>query len=116
MKMVTYFHNVKEKFGYHREKRWSTTISLNLNRVMDDDEFEKCILNSIVPLYPDKEDIKEQRVMVKKDSRSKRININMLAKLRNRCMRLYPRVPNKTSVPQETHRNYGELKSRFRKS
>ena len=54
--------------------------------------------------------------MVKKDSRSKRININMLAKLRNRCMRLYPRVPNKTSVPQETHRNYGELKSRFRKN
>ena len=59
IKMVTYFHNMKEKFGYHREKTWPTTIWLNLNRVMDDDEFEKFILNSIVPLYPDKEDIKK---------------------------------------------------------
>ena len=47
--------------------------------------------------------------MVKMDSGLRRTNMNMLAKLRNLGIFLYPGVPNTISATQETDRNYGEL-------
>ena len=52
--------------------------------------------------------------MVKVDSGPGRLNINLLAELHLVGFYLYPGVPNTTAVTQETDRNYGPFKGRFR--
>jgi hypothetical protein len=48
---------------------------------MDEDEFEKYLLNSIVPLYPDAKNMPGYRVLLKVDSGPGRMNIRLLTKL-----------------------------------
>ena len=55
-----------------------------------------------------------KRVLVKIDSGTGRINVEMLARLKNLGFYLYPGVPNTTSISQETDQNYGMFKSAFR--
>ena len=58
------------------------SIGLNEKGGMDDDEFEKYLKNSIIPLYPDALDVPGKRVMIKVDSGPGRMNIELLAELR----------------------------------
>ncbi len=78
---------------------------------MNDEEFDKYINNSIVPLYPDLEDTPGKRVLLKVDSGPSRNGRDLLNKARFRGVYLFPGLPNATSVQQETDINYGPFKS-----
>jgi hypothetical protein len=56
------------RFGCDEERMWPCTIGLNEKGGMNDEEFDKYINNSIVPLYPDLEDTPSKRVLLKVDS------------------------------------------------
>jgi hypothetical protein len=78
---------------------------------MNDEEFDKYIDNSIVPLYPDLEDTQGKRVLLKVDSGSGRNGRDLLNKARFQGVYLFPGLPNATSVQQGTDMNYGPFKS-----
>ena len=65
----------------------------------------KYMNNSILPLYPDIEDVPGKRVILKVDSGPGRLNVEMLADLRLQGLYLVPGVPNTTHVTQETDQN-----------
>jgi hypothetical protein len=44
------------KFGKKKVCPWPVTFGQNEKGSMDDEEFEKYLMNSIVPLYPDAKD------------------------------------------------------------
>ena len=90
------------------------TMGLNEKGGMDEAEFEKYFRNSILPLFPDALDLPGFRVRVKVDSGPGRLNVNLLAELWLLGFYLYPGMPNTTAVTQETDRNYGPFKGRFR--
>ena len=77
-------------------------------------ELDKCIENSLLPLFPDIQDTERKSVILKVDSGPGRMNEEMLAKLRLQGFYLVPGVPNTTSKTQETDQNYGPFKSSFR--
>jgi hypothetical protein len=83
---------------------------------MDEDEYEKYVLNVICYLYPDAANMPGKRVIIKVDGGPRRLNTELLAELRLRGFYLYCGVPNTTVVTQETDRNYGPFKSRFRRN
>ncbi len=116
MDMAEYFPDILCKFG--RETALPTAISYGMNEKggMDEKEFEKYIKNSILHLYPDACDVPGKRVIIKVDSGPGRLNTELLAELRLLGFYLYPGVPNTTAVTQETDRNYGPFKSRFRRN
>ena len=95
---------------------WPTTCSLNEKGGMDNDEFEENILHNIVCLYPDACDVQGNRVIIKVDSGTGHLNMNLIARLCNLGFYLYPSVPNLTAVTQETDQNYGTFKSIFRQN
>ena len=114
--MVKFMKNVRGKFGCTEEKTWPCTFGMNAKGGMDDCEFEKYNLGSIIPLYPDAKDVPGLRVMIKADSGPGRTAASLLTKLRMLGFILYPGVPNTTSVTQETDRNYGPFKTQFRQN
>ena len=79
---VIYMHDVRGKFGNEENKIWPVTLGMNEKGGMDDDEFEKYIHTSIVPLYPDVSNTKGKRVLIKIDSGPGRTNPDLLASLR----------------------------------
>ena len=111
--MVNFMKDVRGKFGCNKEKSWPCTFGMNAKGGMDDCEFEKYNLGSIIPLYPDAKDVPGLRVMIKADSGPGRTAASLLTKLRMLGFILYPGVPNTTSVTQETDRNYGPFKTQF---
>ena len=114
--LVRFIPKVRGKFGRDTEFEWSPTFGMNTKGGMDDCEFEKYMMNSLVALYPDARDEEGLRVLVKVDSGPGRLNPQLLARLRLMGFYLYPGVPNTTAVTQETDRNYGPFKSQFRKN
>jgi hypothetical protein len=114
LEAAAYFRGVWCKFGRKTAKYIGTSVGLNEKGGMDEAEFEKYFRNSILPLFPDALDLPGFRVMVKVDSGPGRLNVNLLAELRLLGFYLYPGVPNTTAVTQETDRNYGPFKGRFR--
>ena len=82
-------------------------------RFLDSEEFEKYIMNSIVPLYPHARNQRGKRVMLKVDSGPGRMSLNLLARLRHMGFILYPCVPNTTHVMQETDQLYCPFKTQF---
>ena len=79
---ITYFPKIKGKFGNSDFKEWPVTIGMNEKGGMDDVEFRQYFLNSIVPLFPDSDNVNGKRVMVKVDCRPGRLQDNFLAKVR----------------------------------
>ena len=120
MDAVLYLQSVRgtfgncDKDGNYVERIWPTTFGMNEKGGMDNEEFAKYVTNSILPLYPDVEDKKGKRVLIKIDSGLGRLNLELLAQLRTPGFILYPGVPNTTAVTQETDQNYGLFKSKFR--
>ena len=105
---------VRGKFGGDEVKDWSCTFGMNEKGGMDDEEFYKYIANSILPLYVNARDMPGYRVMIKADSGPGRTCPKLLTLLRHMGFILFPGVPNTTAVMQETDRNYGPFKTRFR--
>jgi len=103
--MVRFMKNLVGKFGCKKEKSWPCTFGMNAKGGMDDCEFEKYNLNSLIPLYPDAKDVAGFRVMIKADSGPGRNATSLLTKLQMLGFTLYPGVPNITSVTQETNQN-----------
>ena len=97
-----------------RAKYIGVSVGLNEKGGMDEAEFKKYFRNCILHLFPDALDLPGFRVMVKVDSGPGRLNINLLAELHLVGFYLYPGVPNTMAVTQETDRNYGPFKGRFR--
>ena len=80
-------------------------IVMNEKGGMTDNEFDKYIDNSILPLYPDLEDTPGKRVLLKVDSGPGRNGRELLMKCRFCGLYIYPGLPNATSVQQETDHN-----------
>jgi hypothetical protein len=77
---------------------WPCTIGLNEKGGMNDEEFDKYIDNSIVPLYPDLEDTPGKRVLQKVDSGPGCNRRDLLNKAWFQGGYLFPGLPNATSV------------------
>eukprot|EP00804_Cyclotella_cryptica_P026199 CCRYP_009772-RA/>CCRYP_009772-RA protein AED:0.17 eAED:0.17 QI:0/0/0/1/0/0/3/0/383 len=82
---------------------------------MVDVEFREYFLNSIIPLFPDSNNVNGKRVMVKVDSGPGRLQEDFLAEARTLGLIVYPGVPNTTAVKQETDQNYVPFKTHFLK-
>ncbi len=67
-KFLTHISDTSGKFGCTEERSWPCTIRMNEEGGMTDVEFKKYINNSIVPLYPDLEDMPGKCVLLKVDS------------------------------------------------
>jgi len=78
---------------------------------MTNNEFEKYIDNSIIPLYPNLEDTPGKRVLLNVDSGPGHNGRELLVKCHFRGLYIYPGLPNATSVQQKTDLNYGPFKS-----
>ena len=114
--LVQFIPKVRGQFGTAADHSWVATFGMNAKGGMDDEEFEKYIMGSILPLYPDAKDVPGRRVMIKVDSGPGRLNCKLLARLRTLGFYLFPGVPNTTAVTQETDRNYGPFKTQFRQN
>ena len=110
---ITYFPKIKGKFGNSDFREWPVTIGINEKGGMDDVEFQQYFLNSIVPSFPDFNNVNGKRVMVKVDLRPGRLQDSFLAKARTLGFVTYPGVPNTTAVTQEMDQNYGPFKTQF---
>jgi hypothetical protein len=105
--------------GTGTEHELDCTFGLNAKGGMDQDEFEKYMMLSLVDRLGeilDAADLPGKRVMVKCDSGPGRLNVELLARMKFLGFYLYPGVPNTTAVSQETDRNYGPFKTQFRKN
>ncbi|KAL7532024.1 hypothetical protein ACHAWF_009676 [Thalassiosira exigua] len=114
--MIEWMLNTRGTFGCDEEKSWPCTFGMNAKGGMDDVEFYKYVVNSILPLYPNTKDLPGRRTMLKVDSGPGRTCKKLIASLRMLGFILYPGVPNTTAVSQETDRNYGPFKTQFRKN
>jgi hypothetical protein len=65
---LTHVCNTCGRFGCDKERVWPCMIGLNEKGGMNNEEFDKYIDNSIVPLYPNLEDMLGKRVLLKVDS------------------------------------------------
>jgi hypothetical protein len=107
-------HMILVQFGFNGKQERPCTFGMNEKAGMNAVELNKYIANSILPLFPDMEDVPGKRVLLKVDSGPGRNNIEMLADLRLQGCYLVPGVPNTTAVTQETDQNYGPFKDKFR--
>ncbi len=82
--------STRGRFGCEEERVWPCTIGMNEKGGMNDEEFDKYIDNSIVPLYPDLEDTQGKRVLLKVDSGSGLNGRDLLNKARFRGVYLFP--------------------------
>jgi hypothetical protein len=109
---LRYVSSTRGRFSCKEERVWSCTIGLNEKGGMNDEESDKYIDNSIVPLYPDLENMPGKQVLLKVDTSSPgRNGRDLLNKARFREVYIFPGLPNATSVQQETDMNYGPFKS-----
>ena len=113
MESAIYASDVKCKFGLPEETYCPVSYGMNEKGGMDQEEFKKYVMNSIVPLFPDSDDVPGKRVMIKVDSGPGRLNFALMAWLKTLGFYMYPGVPNTTAVSQETDRNYGPFKTAY---
>jgi hypothetical protein len=106
--------NVLGRFGFEEQQSFPCTFGMNDKGGMNSVKLEKYMKGSILPLYPDVQDIPGKRVIVKVDSGPGRMNVNMLAEMRLRGIYLVPGVPSTTGQTQETDQNYASYKTVFR--
>jgi hypothetical protein len=114
--MSAFFPKIKGTFGNDCEKEWSVTLRMNLKGGMNERKFRSYFLNSIVPLFPDAQDVKGKRVIMKVDSGPGRMELGLLVEARTLGIIVYPGVPNTTAVTQETDQSYGPFKTQFQKN
>jgi len=101
-------------FGHDRRTLLPCTFGLNDKAGMNSVELDKYFKGSILPLYPDIEDVPLKRVIAKVDSGPGRMNIEMLAYVQIRGLYIVPGLLNTTGKTQETDQNYGPFKGHYR--
>ena len=111
--MFKQFNSVRVKFGFPAERFFLTTVLMNAKGGKYRNNFVLYLIGSIVPIYPNSEDIKVKFVLINIDSGTGRLNIKMNARLRNLGSILYPGGTNTTPVTQETNQIYCIFKSQF---
>jgi hypothetical protein len=74
IQLDTFMVGIKGKFGHAEERLFPCTTAMNEKGGMDQKEFLEYFMHSLVPLFPDAEDIPGKRVMVKVDSGPGRLN------------------------------------------
>eukprot|EP00804_Cyclotella_cryptica_P014587 CCRYP_020639-RA/>CCRYP_020639-RA protein AED:0.30 eAED:0.30 QI:0/0/0/1/0/0/3/0/271 len=114
IRMSAFFPRIKGTFGTDCEKEWPVTLGMNLKGGME--RIQVIFLNSIVPLFPDAQDVREKRVIMKVDSGPDRMELGFLGEARTLGFIIYPGVPNTTAVTQETDQSYGTFKTQFVKN
>ena len=102
--------NTRGQFGHDEVQEWPCGIGMNEKGGINDEEFRKCLNNTIYPLFPDTEDVPGKRVLLKVDSGLGRNCMDLLVEARFRGLYIFPGLPNATSVQQETDRNYCPFK------
>ncbi len=80
---------------------------------MDKEEFEKHLLISIVPLYPDSLDVMSNWVAIKLNSGLGRMKPDMMSHSCLQGFYIYPGVTNTTTVTQKVDRQYSPMKTKF---
>jgi hypothetical protein len=75
--------HVLSQFGWEEERSWPVTLGQNERGRMDEVEFDKYQLNSIILLYLDVKNMPGHRVLLKVDSGPGRMNIRLLLTLRH---------------------------------
>ena len=73
---------VSGQFGCAEVRSWPVTFGANEKGGMDSKKFEKFVMSSIVPLYPHAKNKTCVCVMLKVDSGPRRMNLNLLVRLR----------------------------------
>ena len=114
VELVAYMPHVRGKFGAAEDKSWPIAVGMNAKGGMGDVEFDEYLSNSLIPLYPDAEDVKGKRELSKLDSGTGRLGAKLLARLCILGFVLYPGVPNTAAVSENTDKNYGPFKTAFR--
>ena len=100
--VIEHAPQVLGRFGCEEERAWPVTFGQNEKGGMDDVEFEKYLMNAIVPLYPHAKDKKGHRVIIKVDNGPGRLSLKLLSNLRLLGFILYPCVPNTTHCSTHT--------------
>ena len=77
------------KFGFHKQKL-PVSLEMNEKNGMDEKEFAKYIMNTIVPLYPNLAPEKGKWVIMKYDSDPGGMNLYLLADLYTSVFILFP--------------------------
>jgi hypothetical protein len=103
---------IRAAFGFEEERLFPITFGQNKKGGMDSKEFKKYVPKSIVPLKTAR-DKPGHCVMLKVDRGPGRMNLNLLARLRQLGFVMYPGMPNTTHVSQETDQQYGDFKTQF---
>eukprot|EP00804_Cyclotella_cryptica_P031255 CCRYP_011060-RA/>CCRYP_011060-RA protein AED:0.29 eAED:0.29 QI:0/0/0/1/0/0/3/0/236 len=106
IRMSTFFPKIRGKFGTDCEKEWPVTIEMTSKGGMDEREFRSYFFNSVVPLFPDAEDVAGKRVIIKVDSGPGRMELGFLAEARTIGFIMYPGVRNTTAVTQDIDQSY----------
>ena len=100
--LMDHMPRVQGQFGCAEVRSWPITFGANEKGGIGSKEFEKFVMESIVPLYLQAKNKTGMRVMLEVDSGPGRMNLNLLARLRHLGFIFYPCVPNTMHVTQET--------------
>ena len=101
-------------FGHNKRTLLPCAFRLNDKAGMNSVELDKCFKGSMLPLYPDIDDVPLKRVIAKVDSGPGCMNVEMLAHMRIGGLHIVPGLPNTTGMTQETDQNYGPFKGQCR--
>lgn len=114
VEVAKYTLDVRGQFGLPEMTVKPAMFGLNEKGGMDDIEFEEHLMNSIVSLWPNSKPVRGHWVIIKVDSGPGRLNVGLMARLRRLGFILYPGIPNKTAVTQETDRLYDHFNNVLR--
>jgi len=114
IEFMVHSQDINVRFGHDKVKSFPCSFGLNDKAGMNAEELEKYFYKTILPLFPDLEDVPRKRVIVKVDSGPGRMHLPMLASLRLKGLYVVPGLPNSTGKTQETDQNYGPFKTYYR--
>jgi len=114
LKFMEHARDVNCQFGHSQVKPFPCSFCLNDKAGMNAAKLEQYFYKTMLPLYPDLEDVPRKRVIVKVDSGPGRMHLPMLASLQLKGLCVVPGLPNSTSKTRETDQNYGPFKTHYR--
>ena len=81
------------RFGHDEVREWPCGIGMNEKGGMNDEELERYINNTIIPLFPDMEDTPGKRILLKVDSGPGHNCMSLLVSCEFRGLYLFPCLP-----------------------
>jgi hypothetical protein len=107
------FHDVVTHCGLGVPTACPVAFGKNEKGGMSEDEFDKYMTSSVLPLFPNDSDIIVKRVLLKMNMGPGRNNDDLLFKLKLHGFYLLPSVPNAMHLMQEMDAWLGEFKRGF---